>query len=151
MKLFASVTSILGLLTLSALAAPPSHSHFSGPAFRGSGGFARPFGLRSRGGSRIYITGRMYNPFWGGFCSMSPFGGPFYYSWYYCYPGYDWDYDAPYYWNSYDAPPAPPPPDGGSPLPSSQNVCGNWMWRADRSQYEWVTSACTAPASSQEH
>lgn len=153
MKFFASVTLLLGVLTLSALAAPPSRGHFAGPAFHGSGAslgtFARP-SFRTRGNPRIFISGRLYNPFWGGFCSISPIGVPFYSSWYYCYPGYDWDYDAPYYWNSYDAPPAPPP--AGSPdSASTQSVCGNWMWRADRSQYEWATSACAPPASSQEH
>jgi hypothetical protein len=151
LKFLLSLIAATALLVLPSLAAPTSHGsvgHFSGPGFRGPGVAARPFsGSRFR--RPIYAIGRTYYPFWGGFCSVPPWGAPFYSPWYYCFPGYDWDYSTPYYWDSYDgynAPATPLGPNEGLDSSSSHNVCGNWIWRAGQSQYQWVTSPCAVPS-----
>lgn len=54
--------------------------------------------------------------------------------WYYGYPGY-WDYYGAYpYYDYYSPPPR-----------TAATACGNWVWRSDANQYEWVPQPCGAP------
>jgi hypothetical protein len=145
-SLIALLAAMAAILSVPAYAAPPSRAGID----HRTGGFAAPGrGLHGYGyGYGIIFLPRMYQPFWGDFCSNPPFGvaiDPLYY----CYPGYYWDYGPPYYWTGYDMRTSYAP-EAASYGPT-EVACGSWKWPTKQRRYEWVQSACTTadPSDSQ--
>jgi hypothetical protein len=93
------------------------------------------------------VIGRFYYPFWGGFCSNAPLGPLINPQWYYCYPGYAWDYGQPYYWAYYssnDTLVASLDPESTT----NANNCGDWVWRSVEKKYSWDSTVCQPPSPS---
>jgi hypothetical protein len=121
---------------------------YRGAPVYGHGGYAYGHGWRGYGwGGYGFGLGLALGASW-----YDPWYYPGYYPWYYGAPVV-YDYAPPYSFEDvYDdegPPPAAPatsaPPSAAGPGSSGQ-VCGQWVWHADQGRYQWVSSACTAPA-----
>jgi hypothetical protein len=113
------------------------HAGFGGGGFRGGGFRGHGFG------------GRGFYPFFGFGLGFALAADPWFYGPYgwdygpYAYGYYPYAYDAggDYDDDDYDG---PPPPSGAAPARPA--ACGQWVWHADQSRYQWVPGPCAAPA-----
>ena len=120
---------------------------FSRGGFARSAGFDRGFAGRGFGG-RGFRGG--FFPFFGFGLGFALAADPWFYGPYgWGYGPYGWDYGPPYDDPYIDDYYGPPPPSVGGPTgaaPSGPVACGQWMWHADQSRYQWVPAPCAAPA-----
>ena len=144
LPIFAFVAT--AIMATSALGAPNGASLTRPPQLRAPGNFRRSF-PRNIARPPFRVIGRSYYPFWGGFCSNSPLGPLVNPQWYYCYPGYAWDYGEPYYWASY-LPDDSLVPSTDLEAAAAANSCGDWVWDSQQKKYSWDEKACQPAAPS---
>ena len=140
MKLSILALVAAAVLVSPVLAAPRGHSFPRPPQPHAPGNFRGPY-THNFARPPFRVIGRSYYPFWGGFCSNAPLGPLVNPQWYYCYPGYDWDYGEPYYWASY-LPDDTIVPSTDLEGTATANTCGDWVWHPEQKKYSWDDQVC---------